>query len=86
MKKDKTTLREPDMQAEYDFRGGVRGKYAARFAEGSTAVLLEPDVATFFPDSAAVNEALRALVAIATRRRRTRKNAPGRAKERKTRG
>jgi hypothetical protein len=58
------------MRAEYDFRGGVRGKYAARYAEGSNIVVLEPDVAEHFPDSRAVNEALRALVAIASRRRR----------------
>lgn len=52
----------PDQpQAEYDFAGGVRGKYAARFAQGSNLVLLEPDVAQRFPDSRSVNEALRAL-------------------------
>jgi hypothetical protein len=33
------------MRAEYDFTSGVRGKYAARFAEGTNLVLLAPDVA-----------------------------------------
>jgi hypothetical protein len=75
MKKVKTTLREPDMRAEYDFRGGVRGKYAARYAKGSNVVVLEPDVAELFPDSRTVNEALRALVAIASRRRRRKPSA-----------
>lgn len=70
MKKVKTTVRERDMRAEYDFRGGVRGKYAVRYAEGTNVVLLEPDVAALFPDSRSVNDALRALVAIASRRRR----------------
>ena len=70
MKKVKTTVREPEMRAEYDFSDGVRGKYAARYAEGTNVVLLEPDVAAHFPDSRAVNEALRALVAIAIRRGR----------------
>jgi hypothetical protein len=56
------------MRAEYDFRGGVRGKYAARFAAGTNIVVLDPDVAARFPDSRTVNEALRALVAVADRR------------------
>ena len=71
------TVRD-DMLPEYDFSGGVRGKYARRFREGTNLVLLEPDLAERFPDSAAVNRALRGLVEIAdaakpgrTRRRRT---------------
>jgi hypothetical protein len=47
-----------DLRPEYDFSGGVRGKYAKRYAEGSNAVILEPDVAEKFPTSEAVNEAL----------------------------
>jgi hypothetical protein len=50
------------MRDEYDFSGGVRGKHARRFAAGSNVVVLDPDVAKAFPDSAAVNEALRALL------------------------
>ncbi|HEX8393883.1 MAG TPA: hypothetical protein VF665_16190 [Longimicrobium sp.] len=46
---------------EYDFSGGVRGKYAARYAQGTNIVRLDADVAAMFPDSAAVNEALRGL-------------------------
>jgi hypothetical protein len=49
----------------YEFRGGVRGKYAARYREGTNVVLLEPDVAARFPDAASVNRALRALAEIA---------------------
>lgn len=52
---------------EYDFSGGVRGKYAGAYATGSNVVVLAPDVAAVFPDSQAVNEALRALVNIARR-------------------
>lgn len=47
---------------EYDFRGGVRGKYAARYAKGSNVVVLSPDVASVFPDSASANRALLAFV------------------------
>jgi hypothetical protein len=30
------------MRPEYDFSGGVRGKYATRYREGTSVVLLEP--------------------------------------------
>ena len=56
---------DSDMQLEYDFSGGVRGKHAARYAEGTNVVLLDPDVAKVFRDSASVNEALRLLVRLA---------------------
>jgi hypothetical protein len=65
-KKTSEPAEDPDleMREEYDFSGGVRGKYAARYAEGTNIVRLDPDVAKVFPDSAAVNSALRALVKI----------------------
>ena len=46
-----------DMRAEYDFSGAIRGKYAKRVAKGTNVVLLDPDVAEVFPDSASVNRA-----------------------------
>ena len=52
---------DKDMREEYDFSGGVRGKYAARVAEGSNVIVLAPDVAEVFSDADAVNEALRLL-------------------------
>ena len=55
----KTDERESDMRAEYDFSGGVRGKYAERYAQGTNVVVLDPDVAAAFPTRKAVNEALR---------------------------
>lgn len=57
-----------EMRKEYDFSSGVRGKYAKKYAQGSNVVLLDPDVAGLFPDSKAVNDALRALVKIAQKR------------------
>lgn len=57
--KDRSSTDEP--RPEYDFSDGVRGKYADQFAEGSNVVVLDPDVAEKFKDSAAVNEALRKL-------------------------
>jgi hypothetical protein len=55
------------MRPEYDFSGGVRGKYAARYRKGTNVVLLDPEVASAFPDSNSVNAALRALLEIAKR-------------------
>ena len=52
-----------EMLPEYDFSGGVRGKYAERYARSVNIVLLDPDVAEVFPDSDAVNRALRTLAA-----------------------
>jgi hypothetical protein len=44
---------------------GVRGKYAKRIRQGMNLVLLSLDVAKYFPDERAVNDALRSLVSIA---------------------
>ena len=59
---------DPDMLEEYDFSNGVRGKYAKRYAEGTNVVLIDPDVAEFFPDSDTVNDALRSLTKILKKR------------------
>lgn len=64
MNLDSNDERDPEMLEEYDFSGGVRGKYAGRFARGSSVVVLDPDVAQVFTDSESVNQALRALAAI----------------------
>jgi hypothetical protein len=66
MKKNKGKARasrpdEDTMRPEYDFSKAVRGVTAARYAEGTNVVLLEPDVAKIFPDTRAVNEALRTI-------------------------
>jgi hypothetical protein len=53
-----------EMRDEYDFRGGVRGKYAERYAAGTNVVLLDADVAEVFHDAESVNRALRALAGI----------------------
>lgn len=58
-----------EMRPEYDFSGGVRGKYVDRYRAGTNVVLLEPELSRAFPDSRSVNDALRALLSIATRAR-----------------
>lgn len=59
------SARSDEPLAEYDFSKGVRGKYYERYQEGTNVVLLDSDVAAIFPDSRAVNEALRLLVSLA---------------------
>ncbi len=68
MKKARKTKLNDTMRAEYDFTGGVRGKYAQRYAAGSVVVVLDPDVARMFPTARAVNSTLRTLGEIASRR------------------
>ena len=54
-----------EMRPEYnfDYSKAVRGKYYKRILkEGSNVAVLEPDVAKAFPNSAAVNDALRVVL------------------------
>lgn len=67
MKKPTTKRSSRGMRAEYDFSGGVRGKYAEKYRLGTNVVLIDPELAEAFPDSKSVNDALRSLVAIAAR-------------------
>jgi hypothetical protein len=80
MKKGPAAKRGDEMRQEYDLtqlKGGVRGKYYRRARAGMNLVLIEPDLANLFPDSEAVNRALRVLanaaqVVTPTKRRRAR--------------
>ena len=54
-----------DIQKEYDFSKGVRGKYYQRYHQRSNVVVLEPDMADAFPNSEAVNQALRSVYRVA---------------------
>jgi hypothetical protein len=75
---------DPEMLEEYDFSKGVRGKYAKRYAEGTNVVVLDPDVAEYFPDHQAVNDSLRSLIAIIRRQSKTEQAAaPGGANARR---
>ena len=54
-----------ELRPEYkrsDFGTLVRGKYAARAAQATNVVVLEPTVARAFPNDRAVNTALRGLL------------------------
>jgi hypothetical protein len=57
--------RRDELRREYvlpKLKGGVRGKYVARYRAGTNLVLLSPDVAEYFPDEQSVNTALGALI------------------------
>jgi hypothetical protein len=54
-----------EMKPEYDFSGGVRGKYYEAYQQSTNVIVLDPDVAEVFRDSASVNEALRLLTKLA---------------------
>ncbi len=57
-----------DLRPEYDFsrlKGGVRGKYAARYQSSTNLVHLDPDVARAFDSEESVNTTLRSLIKLA---------------------
>ncbi|MEO6804619.1 MAG: hypothetical protein ABI286_00040 [Edaphobacter sp.] len=79
---------EPDPLAprpNLDFSKGVRGKHFKRMQQGTNIALIAPDLLEAFPNSEAVNDALRTLKAIADRsskppsRTRTRTPSPTKA-------
>jgi hypothetical protein len=79
MKRKPTSKDDDTMRSEYDFSNAVRGKYYQRYIQGTNIVVLEPDIAAAFPNSEAVNDALRSLLRVAQRTNLTRRST-GRAK------
>ena len=72
-----------DLRPEYDFdySKAVRGKYFKRLLkEGANVVVLEPDVAKAFGNSAAVNDALRSLLDLTRSTQRLTRRSSGRSK------
>ncbi|HJR76916.1 MAG TPA: hypothetical protein VJ805_08075 [Nitrospiraceae bacterium] len=73
--KRKSRKPNAELRAEYrfDYSKAVRGKYFQRLLkEGANVVVLEPDIARAFQDSAAVNDALRALLSVVRSSRHSR--------------
>ena len=82
MKKETSRRQDPDrdtMRPEYDFSAAVRGATAAKYTQGANIAVIDPEVLDVFPDSAAVNRALRALAPVL---RQERRRAPIRRKVR----
>ncbi|MDO8142237.1 MAG: hypothetical protein Q6358_12115 [Candidatus Brocadiales bacterium] len=71
-----------ELRPEYnfDYSKAVRGKYYKRILdEGANVVMLEPDIAKAFVNSAAVNDALRSLLNLTKTTKRLTKHSSGRA-------
>lgn len=66
----KRMQKDTDLLEEYDFSKGVQGKYARRYAEGTNVIVIDPDVAKYFPDHDSVNQALRSLAEIIKRQKK----------------
>ena len=62
--------KDTDLLEEYDFSKGVQGKYTRRYAEGTNVIVIDPDVAKYFPDHDSVNQALRSLAEIIKRQKK----------------
>ena len=79
--KAKAKKNSDELRPEYnfDYSKVVRGKYYKRILdEGANVVMLEPDVAKAFVDSAAVNDALRSLLDLTRTTQRLTKHSSGR--------
>ena len=84
--KDKRKKNQDELRPEYnfDYSKAVRGKYYKRLLEeGSNVVILDPDVAKAFHDSASVNEALRSLLDLTRSTQRLTRRSSGCSKLRR---
>ena len=79
-------LSAEELRAEYhrpDLGKLVRGKYASRFAKASNVVVVDQALTKAFPNSDAVNAALRGLLQLAAAavkaRPAAKKSSPGKA-------
>ena len=83
----KAKVEDNEMRAEYrreDLGPLVRGKYAARYAKATNIVVIDPALAKAFPNSETVNDALRALLAVATKATGLTSRSSARATKRRT--
>lgn len=79
MKPKASSVNELRPEYEFDYSKAERGKYYQRLLkEGANIVVLEPDVAKVFRDSATVNAALRVMLKAgqSVRRLTTRSSGP----------
>ena len=82
--KTKSKINDDDLRPEYkfDYSTAIRGKHFKRLLEeGSNVIVLEPEIAKAFTNSAAVNAALRSLLEITRSTQRLTKRSIGRGKK-----
>jgi hypothetical protein len=78
--KEKKSAGELRPEYSFDYSKAVRGKhFKLLLKEGSNVVMLEPDVAKAFADSASVNDALRSLLHLTKTTKPLAKQATSRA-------
>ena len=56
---------DDSLRSEYDLKSlgkGIRGKYYERYREGTNVVVIDSDLTKQFPNTKAVNDALRELL------------------------
>lgn len=58
----KKIVNDDEMLPEYDFSGGIRGKYAARLAEENGYIKIDPIVAKYFKKAEDINKILIAII------------------------
>lgn len=76
-----------ELRPEYsfDYSKAIRGKYYKRILkEGANIIVLEPDIAKAFPDSASVNDALRVVLKAGQAAQRLNRRSTGRGERRRT--
>jgi len=86
--KNRPQRTQNELRPEYDFdySKAIRGKYYQRLLkQGANVVVLEPDIAKAFGDSAAVNDVLRSLLELGRSTRRLTTRSSGRATKSKAR-
>jgi len=82
MKDNKRVSDELRPEYSFDYSKAVRGKYYRKLLhEGANVVVLDPDIAEAFHDSASVNEALRSLLELSHSTKRLTSRSTGRAKK-----
>ena len=86
MKKQSTKTDDQDIPelTREQLGKGVRGKYHAKFMQGSNVVVLLPEIRKAFPTSEAVNNALASYLAFAREARSLTGRSAGRAAKRRT--
>lgn len=56
-----------ELEQEYDLKSlgkGVRGKYFEKYQKGTNVVVIDPELSKAFPNTKAVNDALRQVLKI----------------------
>jgi hypothetical protein len=82
MKDSKRVSDELRPEYNFDYSKAIRGKYHRRLLrEGASVVVLDPDVAEAFRDSASVNEALRSLLELTDSTKRLTSRSTGQTRQ-----